>query len=125
MNTIHGDYSVTVSEKIITVILKGAFNEIGFQSFILQVREAVEAFSGNPFYILIDASELIGATPDAFSELESVNQWINTQNMQAKALVINSIVNSNTIQKSTPALKKQNLQHFDTRESALQWLKTI
>jgi len=122
MNTLHGGYNITISDNIISIVAKGAFNEIGFQGIAVQLRELVSNLSGAPFYILVDLSELDGATPEAFNELEILNQWLNTQNMQAKALVINSAVNEMIIKKRTPALQKQNVQRFTDRLAAQQWL---
>jgi len=122
MKKTHGDYTITVSEKIISIILNGAFNEIGFQEIALQLREIVATFAGESFCILVDDCALTGATPEAYQELEALNQWLNTQKMQAKALVINSAVKSSIIKKNAPSIQQQHLKIFDNKVAALQWL---
>lgn len=122
MKNIHGDYTITVSEKIISIVLRGAFNEVGFQGIAVQLREIVATFAGQSFCILVDDCALTGATPEAYQELEALNQWLNTQKMQAKALVINSVVKSGIIKKHAPSIQQQRLKIFDNKALALQWL---
>lgn len=101
----------------------GSFNELGAENFTLAMREAIVTFNGKAFSILVDDLEVIGGTPQAYAELESYNQWLNSQNMIAKAMVIDSPVTLAIIEKYAPSREKQNIAIFDNRADAIYWLK--
>jgi len=84
MNLNHGDYSVKIDKNIIVVDLNGAFNEYGVREFIAEVKSIIVRFSGTPFSILMNNISVLGATPQAYEELNDYNTWLNTQNLVLK-----------------------------------------
>jgi hypothetical protein len=65
---------------------------------------------------------LDGATPDAFNISNKFNEWLNGQNMVAKAIVITSQVIKSIDQQWVPSKAVQNIEYFDNKDDALVWL---
>lgn len=120
---IHGGSEVTTEGPIIIVRLKGLFNDLGVKRFTDAVRAFVATLNGAAFGILINDLELEGGTPEAYAELEQYNQWLNTQRLVAKAMVIDSSMKKDLINKLSPSRAKQNIEYFTSEEDALNWLK--
>lgn len=118
----HGKHQVSIQGDIICIKLIGAFNEYDFQAISAKVKAQVSALDGRAFCMLIDHSELLGATPEAYQELDKLNTWLNEQNMRAKAIVINLSTVLDTIKSRTPAISTQNIKVFECVNSARQWL---
>lgn len=124
MNLVHGECFISVDSDIIVVKVVGAFNREGIIKSVDELKSVIESFRQKKFKILFDYLEAEGATPGAFDEINTCNLWLNTQNMAAKALVINSPANITILEKRTPARKSQNAKNFDNRSSAINWLKS-
>ena len=119
----HGDNQVSIQDNIISMTLRGACNEYDFQDIGPKVEQAVEQCHGKKFCILVNHLEFLGATPEAYLEFQALNQWLNTQQMQAKAIVIKSFSTLGTIKSRVPALNDQNIQVFDVEGQAITWLQ--
>ncbi len=125
MDIEHGEVIITVDKNIIIVKLEGAFNEFGAKKYTIGVKETIDTFQGKPFSILINNLEVLGGTPEAYEELEKYNQWLNTQNLTAKAMVISSITTLDIINLLCPSRQSQQSKNFDNEEDALNWLKAL
>ena len=123
MSLEHGKSIISVDDDIITVTVIGMFNKEGLIRTIEELKSVIESFHQNKFKTLFDYLKAEGATPDAYDEINKCNNWLNTQNMVAKALVINSSVNLNILEVRTPARKSQNTKNLDNITSAINWLK--
>jgi hypothetical protein len=121
----HGEVTITVDKNIIIVKLEGAFNEFGAKKYTVGVKQIIDTFQGKPFSILINNLEVLGGTPEAYEELEKYNQWLNTQNLVAKAMVISSITTLDIINLLSPSRQSQQSKNFDNEEDAMQWLATL
>lgn len=119
----HGESSFCVNKNIITVVMKGAFNEYGFRSFVNRISQIIAEFKGEKFYLLMDMTESIGGTPELYLEADKYNEWLNSQNMIAKAIVINSIVNLNIYKARVKSTLVQDHKFFDNDIDAFTWLK--
>jgi hypothetical protein len=124
MGSEHGQSSISVDGDIISVKAVGAFNQEGIVKSIEELKVVIESFCQKEFKLLIDYSEIEGGTPEVFERINECNLWLNTQNMVAKVLVINSSVNLAILESRTPARKLQNTKNFDNKASAITWLKT-
>jgi len=123
MNLNHGDFSIEVVGSIIAVELNGAFNEYGVRAFIAEVKSIIVRLSGKPFSILMKNLSLLGATPQAFEELNVYNTWLNTQNLIAKAVVHNSTALFEISKCWVPSTNIQNIKDFDNEFHAIRWLE--
>ncbi len=123
MTVAHGEHTIDIQGDIILLKLIGSFNEMGAAKFTKGMKDAILSLKGAPFAILVDDLEVIGGTPEAYAELELYNQWLNTQNMRAKAMVIDSPVTLAIIEKYAPSRAKQNISIFNNRDDAILWLK--
>jgi len=121
----HGEVTITVDKNIIIVKLEGAFNEFGTKKYTAGVKQIISTFQGRPFSILINNLDMLGGTPEAYEELEKYNQWLNTQNLIAKAMVISSITTLDIINLLSPSRQLQKTKSFDNEEDALNWLKAL
>lgn len=120
---IHGGSEVIVQNEIIIVRLSGMFNELGVKKFTDAVRQFVGSLNGRAFGVLINDLKLEGGTPEAYAELEEYNQWLNTQQLVAKAMVIESSTHRDIINKLSPSRSQQNIEYFKSEQDALIWLK--
>ncbi len=123
-NNIHGEREVFMQDRIITARFIGMFNEHGVKRITDEIRDCIYQLSGEPFAILVDDLKLEGGTPEAYVVLEEYNQWLNTQNLVAKAMVLTSKAHKAIIDKLSPSRLEQNIQYFVSEDSALDWLRS-
>ncbi|NRA15572.1 MAG: STAS/SEC14 domain-containing protein [Oceanospirillaceae bacterium] len=119
----HGANQVSIQDNIISITLRGGCNEYDFQDIGPRVKQAVAQCNGKRFCILVNDLEFIGATPEAYYEFQVLNQWLNTQQLLAKAIVIKSVSVLGTIKAQVPAINDQNLKVFDVEKGAIIWLQ--
>ena len=118
----HGESFISVDGDIITVKATGSYNREGIVKTIEELESIIEEFYQKEFKLLFDYSEIEGGTPDVFDKINECNIWLNSQNMVAKALVINSSVLLEILESRTPARNSQNAKCFDDKASAINWL---
>ena len=123
MNLEHGIFTVTIDTNIIIVIMKGSFNEFGARALIDSIKAKIKSFNGTKFSIIVEDLELEGITPEGYKEINKYNEWLNNQNMIAKARVANSSLMLDIDHRLIPAIQKQNLKIFEDVPSAIEWLK--
>lgn len=119
----HGQCFISVDDDIIYIRSVGAFNLEGVIKANLDIESAIIGFGSNRFKVFVDYTEIEGATPDAFEKLDECNKWLNSQNLIAKAVVINSPVTLALLESRAPARRLQNDKNFEDIETALEWLK--
>jgi len=119
----HGKSYISVDDDIITVKAIGAYNKEGMIKTIEELKSIIESFNQKGFKLLFDYSQTEGGTPDVFDKINECNIWLNSQNMIAKALVINSSMHLSILESRTPARKSQNTKNFNNKASAIAWLK--
>jgi len=120
----HGKSYISVDDDIITVTAIGAFNKEGIIKVVKELESIIKGFNQKEFKLLFDYSQTEGGTPDVFNEINECNIWLNSQNMLAKALVINSTVQLAILESRTPARSEQNAKNFEDKTSAINWLKS-
>jgi len=123
MSSNHGKSFLSVDGDIITVKVAGAFNSGGISKSIDELKVAIDSFCQGGFKLLFDYREAEGGTPEVFEKINECNIWLNSQNMIAKALVINSNVLLTILESRTPARSSQNSKNFDNKTDAIKWLK--
>lgn len=123
MTVEHGENTIIVKENIIHITLKGGFNKSGAKDVSRKTKEIICSFNQKRFLILVNLLNLDGATPEAFNTSNEFNEWLNSQNMVAKAIVITSQTIKAIDQKWVPSKIVQNIGYFDNEEDALKWLK--
>lgn len=125
MHNEHGEVHIHREGNIIVSELNGAFNMEGAQKYIQGMKEAVKEFEGESFLMLVNNLKLEGGTPEAFQELEQYNHWLTTQNLIAKAIVLESIVTIDLIDRLSPSQKQQTYKIFDNESDAFTWLRSF
>ena len=123
-DTAHGHIDIKVDGNIVTATYIGQFNHEGITKGISVLRNTVEQFNGAPFAMLVDDLAVEGGTPEAYAELELFNQWVNTQSMVAKAMLIHSKLKLKIIDSLVQSRKQQNIRLFDSHVEAYNWLKS-
>lgn len=123
MATKHGESFISIDGDIITVKAIGAFNLEGIVKVITELELIIDNFCQKEFKLLFDYLQTDGGTPEVFEKINECNVWINSQNMVAKALIINSPTNLAILESRTPARKSQNTKQFNDKASAIAWLK--
>ena len=119
----HGKSHISVDGNSITVKAIGEYNKEGIIKTIEELKSVIEGFDQKEFKLLFDYFEVEGGTPDVFDEINECNIWLNSQNMVAKALVINSSMHLAILESRTPARNSQNSKTFKDKTSAINWLK--
>ena len=104
--------------------LSGCFNEHGTKALTKNIIATIETFHGAPFSIVVSNLAVEGFTPEAYTELNRYNIWLNTQNMVAKAMVskIHALVKIDDIR--IPAKSAQNVAVFTNLPDAIKWLNS-
>lgn len=120
----HGSFIVSIDENIIVATLYGSFNEFDAVDLTEQLIAKIDSFHGKPFCMLINNLELEGLTPEACEEIDSYNEWLNGQNMIAKAFVVNSPLQFDLPSLNIPSKQKQNIKQFGNAASAIEWLES-
>ena len=121
----HFKVSISLKGNIIVVRNVGAFNEYGAQKYTNGVEAIVNDLPDVSFSILINNLDFLGATPEAYQELENYNVWLNQQKLIAKAMVITSNTTLDVINKLSPPRASQQTRSFDNEEDAMSWLQTL
>ncbi|MFT6902254.1 MAG: CTP:phosphocholine cytidylyltransferase-like protein [Colwellia sp.] len=120
----HGKNIISVEGNIIISKITGAFNLEGVDKSIADIKVVVENFGQNEFKYLINYIDTEGATPEVYDKINQFNTWLNSQNMVAKAIVINSNVLLNIGESRIPAGSSLNGRVFDDEVNAMIWLKS-
>lgn len=123
MNIEHGESTIIAKDNIIHITLKGAFNEYGAIGVSKTTMEIIRNFNQKRFMLLVNLLSLDGATPEAFNISNEFNEWLNSQNMVAKAIVITSQAIKAIDQQWVPSKVVQNVEYFYSEDDALRWLK--
>lgn len=122
MSENHGKSFISVDGNIITIKVIGAFNSEGSAKLIEELKVVIESFYQKQFKLLFDYTSAEGGTPEVFEKINECNIWLNSQNMVAKALVINSDVILTILESRTPARESQHSKNFDNKADAINWL---
>ena len=121
----HGEVQLCYENNIIRATLIGAFNEQGAIQYTEGIKHIVKSLKGQKYAILVDNTKMQGGTPEAYQVLEEYNQWLNSTNIVAKAMVVRTLITTELIYNLSPSIKLQNTKTFKNKESALLWLKTL
>ena len=121
MGNQHGEVSFALQGNIIIATLVGSFNELGAEQYTEGLKSYINEFSQDPFAILVDNSLMDGGTPEAYQVLEKYNQWLNTTNMIAKAIVVQNSVTNELIEFLSPSIKFQTVKCFIEKVNAMEW----
>jgi hypothetical protein len=119
----HGHTEVSIEGRLILVVAVGRFNLDGCRRFCSLVGDAVDAQGEQPFAMLIDNLRFEGGTPDAYRELDSFNEWLNSRPMVAKAMLIRSEMLIRIMDRLTPSRRRQNIREFSDHAQAMAWLQ--
>ena len=120
----HGSTDVTVEGRLIHSVFKGSFNREAVVQYAQKIRKAIASFDGKPFVVLVDDVDIEGGTPEAYEEINKLNNWVNSKPLIAKAFIITSEVNKQIILDRAPEITKQNIEFFDNEEDAKVWLNS-
>ncbi len=120
----HGECDVTSIDSIIVVTLKGSFNDIAVEACIGKIKSEIEIQKLDRFSMLIDYSESIGGTPDAYAISNQFNSWLNSEDkLNKKALVTKIEILVDISLKQQSELRKQDVKIFSNTDDALKWLR--
>ncbi|MBD1390156.1 hypothetical protein IC617_12010 [Neiella sp. HB171785] len=125
MNLIHGRYQVDVEDNIIHITMADSFNEFTIEAIATLIKQAVASLNDQPFYLLVDISQVDGGTPEAFAASAEFNLWLDQQKLIAKALVTQSIlfqqINESRVRETSP----QRVAYFEDIGAAKRWFETF
>ncbi len=85
----------------------------------------IESFNGEPFLVLVNNLDLIGATPEAYIESNKHNEWLYTTNMLGKATVYPSSFLADVDAARVRSKKHLHCKNFTSLLAAKKWLNTI
>jgi len=122
MDIPHGKYSIDFINETLVVSLVGTFNEQAVENWTRDVKDIILSYSGKPFKMLMDLSCSTGGTPEALAVANRYNQWLNTQNLLAKAVIYASKMNQSIDEKYVWSKKEQNIKVCNNRREAFDWL---
>jgi len=118
----HGESTFTLTSNIITMKASGSFNQEGALKTSQTLKEFIGKVQGESFKLLLDYSDVEGATPEAYTEINNCNIWLNSQKMLAKAIVNGSNMTTDILNIRAPARKQHNTKAFPSHKLALLWL---
>lgn len=120
----HGSFSINVNQEKcrITLSLIGSFNEVAINHCSLEIKKVVKSLNGAAFTLINNGETFDGATPEAYEASERFNEWLNTQNLIAKANITKSKVLAGLSEKLIDALHDQNVRFFDSVDEAEEWI---
>ena len=121
----HGSYSISKEDDIIRYDVSGSFNGRGAKAWSEAVKSEIESLNGRPFKVLVSHLQLEGGTPEAYDIADAFNQWLNKQNMLAKAIVSQSPIVEQIERRNVSAKQHQNICYFSTLDEAVTWLRSI
>ena len=124
MDLAHGKFEVTVQNKLIYTVFNGSFNEHGIIAWHNSIKDIINSFDGQPFSMLINELNASGATPKALAAGNKYNEWLNQQNLIAKAMVYSSDMLRDIDTMHLPARIEQNIEFFYTIADAEEWLES-
>ena len=124
MSIEHGKNFISVDGDIIISKVIGAFNIEGIDKSIRELKVTIESFCQNEFKLLVDYIDTEGGTPEVYDKINECNIWLNSQNMIAKALVIESNAMLSILEGRTPARSALNEKTFKNETDAMLWLKS-
>ncbi|GAA6183616.1 MULTISPECIES: hypothetical protein [Alteromonadaceae] len=125
MKTPLGSYQFRVEGNVVYQTFTGMFSGSTAQAYLSETRKMISQFDGKPFCNLIDIRAMEGLTPEGYEMIDKFNQWVNTQNLAAKAIVVSNDVVGKIVSERVPELKKQNLRYFHDFNEAVKWIKQI
>jgi len=125
MNLDHGEFSIQVKENLITLSLIGEFNEYSTRAYAAEIKSLVESFQGAPFLILVNNLNLVGATPEAYTESNKHNEWLYTTSMIGKATVYPNTFLADVDASRVSSKKYLNCRNFTNISKAKAWLCSL
>jgi len=120
----HGNSIITVEGEIIIIKVIGCFNIEGITESIQHLKSTIKSFSQRQFKLLLNYLEAEGGTPEVFEIINQFNIWLNTQNIVAKAIVTDSLINLAILKKRAPASQTNNSKVFKNQSNAFNWLQS-
>ncbi|MEP4888714.1 MAG: STAS/SEC14 domain-containing protein [Aliiglaciecola sp.] len=125
MKTPLGSYEFKVEGRIVYQTFTGMFSGKTARTYLRETKQLITQFEGKAFCMLIDIREMEGLTPDGYNMIDNFNQWVNTQNLVAKAIVVSNDVVGKIVSSRVPELKKQNVKYFEDIQTAIKWVNNI
>lgn len=120
----HGNSIITVEGEIIIIKVIGCFNIEGITESIQHLKSTIKSFYQRQFKLLLNYLEAEGGTPEVFEIINQFNIWLNTQNIVAKAIVTDSLINLAILKKRAPASQTNNSKVFKNQSNAFNWLRS-
>ncbi|MDO6445439.1 hypothetical protein Q4493_06560 [Colwellia sp. 1_MG-2023] len=121
----HGEFEISTQDKIIEIKLKGAFYCIGAKKYADTLKKVITSLNKSSFSLCVDITQVEGGTPEAFEELEKLNQWVITKGMTGKAFVKRSSLICSMLRKYCPTIRLQNCKGFYSTSEARAWLTSL
>jgi len=119
----HGSYRCGIEGEVITCSLNGSFNEAGISSCLNAQKRAIESFGSSDCFLLVDCTELTGATPEAYKTVDDFYRDLNYPHLIAIAIIHTQYVLARLEERDIPQMKNHNIQVFSNRKSAISWFE--
>jgi len=114
--------SISYNDGIITSKLYGVFNGRSAEEYRERLFKLVMGLNMKPFALLVDISEVEGATPDAFDMVKHIVNRLPEMGLIAKAYVYKGPVIRGMMFQRIPELKHMDYLFFTDFDEASQWL---
>ncbi len=121
----HGEYSIILVDKLLSVQLSGMFNELATQVVCENIQNNIKQLNGASFCMLIDCTLYEGSTPEAHKISNNFLQWLNAQACRARAIVYSKKLYFDIVKNEQPALfDLKNRREFHHLTEASEWLNS-
>ncbi len=119
----HGNYSVMLDGKILSIALSGMFNDIATQNVCQKIQNQVENLHEQSFGILLDCTTYEGSTREAHQISNQFLLWLNKQACSARAIIYSQKLYFDIVKNEQPALfELHNRKEFYDLAEAKAWL---
>ena len=123
----HGEYHIEIHGHVAEVTALGSWNAEGMDAFIQNFKDECAGFAGEPWAALIDLTQWGLATPETAIQMDRLQEWCLENNQTYEALVMSesALVEAQIERYSQLIQGKLEQRHFNDRQEARDWLKSL
>lgn len=119
---VHGNYEIDFKKEYIYIKYSGMCNVELAKKFYEEFISRVKGRNFTNLKVLVDCLEFDGATPDSYTFSSKVNNWLNSNDLIAKAIITREAIIVKLVEYRDNELRKQNIEVFDNIKDGEEWL---
>jgi len=119
---LHGKYSISVNEQVLTV---KAYDDWNIETVIAcfeAFRDQAKKLMHESWSCLVDLSQWNLGPPGMLNEIKKLNVWSEKNNQKFEAVIVKDSVQKHLLQNSHQAFNSIESKFFDNHDDALSWL---